>query len=91
MPAARGEVCDPMSCLSMSATLSFLRSTQVVRRRGAKAAGTNDDSIRLADHDAACSGIDANDRTLSRGWSVGLFLTSNFVDSGHDGIDANDL
>ena len=52
-----------------------LAFAQVVCRGCAKAAGTNDDNICLVDHDAACSGIDANDRTLSRGWSVGLFLS----------------
>ena len=58
MPAARGEVCDPISCLSMRTTLRPFAFAQVVRRGSAEAAGANDDHIRLANHDAHARGID---------------------------------
>ena len=50
MPAARGEVCDTYVVFVDEGDAELFASTQVARCRGAKAAGTNDDSIRLADH-----------------------------------------
>jgi hypothetical protein len=78
-----------MSCLSMRTTLEPFAAAQVARRSGTKPAGTNDDSIHLAARDAACSGIDTSDRSVSRGWSSRQRCRNglrNFAIVGVDGL-----